>query len=134
MSIKHKFLSALVLIVSVLWVLSLNFQEVKEPVYGVSFSKFHSDELELNWKEVYLALLNDVKVRNFRFSAHWPLTEPEPGKYNFSEEQQYYYNFLVGPASRENNAISAKLERTFFDKWHGLFIARTFVSISKKIS
>jgi len=32
-----------------------------------------------------LAILNDLKVRNFRFSAHWPLTEPEEGKYNFTE-------------------------------------------------
>src|SRR5690348_16991142 len=53
--------------------------------YGVSFSKFHADELGLNWRQVYLALLDDLKIRNFRFSAHWPLTEPTDGVYNFSE-------------------------------------------------
>lgn len=53
--------------------------------YGVSFSRFHADELGLDWKETYLAILNDLRVKNFRFSAHWPLTEPEDGKYNFSE-------------------------------------------------
>ncbi len=56
-----------------------------EFTYGVSFSKFHSDELELDWKKVYLALLDDLKVRDFRLSAHWPNTEPEDGKFNFSE-------------------------------------------------
>lgn len=53
--------------------------------YGVSFSKFHSDELKLDWKPVYLAMLDDLKVKNIRFTAHWPLTEPENGKFNFSE-------------------------------------------------
>ncbi len=53
--------------------------------YGVSFSKFHSDELKLDWKETYLAILNDLGVRHIRLSAHWPLTEPEAGKFNFSE-------------------------------------------------
>ena len=53
--------------------------------YGVSFSRFHSDELNLDWRQTYLALLNDLGVRNFRFSAHWSLTEPENNKFNFSE-------------------------------------------------
>lgn len=53
--------------------------------YGVSFSKFHADELKLDWKETFQALLDDLKVRHFRFSAHWPNTEPAEGKYNFTE-------------------------------------------------
>ncbi len=53
--------------------------------YGASFSRFHSDELKLDWKKVYLALLDDLKVRDFRLSAHWPNTEPADGKFNFSE-------------------------------------------------
>lgn len=53
--------------------------------YGVSFSKYHSDELNLSWKETYLAILNDLGVRRFRFSAHWPNTEPQEDRMNFSE-------------------------------------------------
>jgi len=41
--------------------------------------------LKLDWKKTYLAILDDLKVKNFRFSAHWPLTEPADGGYNFSE-------------------------------------------------
>lgn len=106
MSKKQKFLSALVLIIAVLWVLSLDFQKVEEPVYGVSFSKFHSDELELNWAEVFLALLNNMNVRNFRFSAHWPLTEPEPGKYNFSE-----LDFQMSQAEPKNVSVILAIGR-----------------------
>lgn len=53
--------------------------------YGVSFSKFHSDELELDWRETLLAILDDLGARRIRFSAHWPMIEPEDGKFNFSE-------------------------------------------------
>jgi hypothetical protein len=56
-----------------------------KPIYGVSFSKFHSDELGLDWKDTYLNILDDLKVKNFRLSAHWPMVEPEEGKYNFKE-------------------------------------------------
>lgn len=53
--------------------------------YGVSFSVFHARELGLDWKKVYNALIDDLGVRKFRFSAHWPLTEPGDDKFNFSE-------------------------------------------------
>lgn len=79
-----KFLIAIFIIVAVFYVLSL--RSLPERItYGVSFSKFHSDELQLNWRETYLALLDDLKVRSFRFTAHWPNTEPENNKFNFSE-------------------------------------------------
>lgn len=53
--------------------------------YGVSFSKFHSDELDLDWGKTYLAVLDELKVKRLRLSAHWPMVEPIEGKYNFSE-------------------------------------------------
>jgi len=73
-------------IVVFFWLLSLEtIPREEELKYGISFSRFHTDELKLDWEETYLALLNDLGVRDFRFSAHWPLTEPKEGKYNFSE-------------------------------------------------
>jgi hypothetical protein len=79
-----KFAIFVSLVFLILFSLSLRLKP-QHPVYGVSFSKFHSDELKLDWKKVYLALLNDLKVRNLRLSAHWPNTEPAEGKFNFSE-------------------------------------------------
>ncbi len=52
--------------------------------YGVSFSKLHSDELGLNWQDVYLEILNDLGVEKLRLSAHWPQIEPERDVYDFS--------------------------------------------------
>ena len=82
---KTKFLIGVGIILSILFVFSFNFSPTEDFKYGVSFSRFHTDELGLDWKEVYLAILDDLAVRHFRFSAHWPLTEPEEGKYNFEE-------------------------------------------------
>ena len=53
--------------------------------YGVSFSKYHAEELKLDWKKVFLAILDDLHVKNFRLSAHWPNIEPKNGSFNFSD-------------------------------------------------
>jgi hypothetical protein len=73
-------------IIAILWILSINFSTPKTaPIYGVSFSRFHTDELGLDWKETFMAIQNDLKVRHYRFSAHWPIVEPQKDKYNFEE-------------------------------------------------
>ncbi|XKT74395.1 MAG: beta-galactosidase [Patescibacteria group bacterium UBA2163] len=53
--------------------------------YGVTFSKFRADELNLPWKDTYRALLEDLGVRHFRLVAHWQMIEPEQGSFNFDE-------------------------------------------------
>jgi hypothetical protein len=32
-----------------------------------------------------LAILNDLKIKELRLSAHWPMIEPQDGKFNFTE-------------------------------------------------
>lgn len=69
----------------VLILFSLSFRSSADEIrYGVSFSKFRSEELGLPWQETYLALLDDLGVRNLRLVAHWPMIEPEKGSYDFS--------------------------------------------------
>lgn len=52
--------------------------------YGVTYSKFRADELNLPWQDVYRALLADLGVRKLRLVAHWPMIEPEDGVFDFS--------------------------------------------------
>lgn len=52
--------------------------------YGVTFSNFHAEELGLDWKETYRALLDDLGVRKLRVPAYWPDVEPERDIYDFS--------------------------------------------------
>ncbi|OGF64335.1 hypothetical protein A2661_02370 [Candidatus Giovannonibacteria bacterium RIFCSPHIGHO2_01_FULL_45_24] len=53
--------------------------------YGVTFSQKFSEELGLNWRENYLAILDDLKVKDLRLVAYWDLVEPEEGKFNFND-------------------------------------------------
>lgn len=53
--------------------------------YGMSFNTMYARELGLDWKQTYDAILDDLKVRHLRLAAHWPMVEPEPNVYNFSE-------------------------------------------------
>lgn len=57
----------------------------EEIIFGVNFSQKHAQDLGLNWKKVYLALLDDLKVREIKLAAHWDLIEPEKDKFNFSD-------------------------------------------------
>lgn len=99
--LNSRFFRIVVIIFIVLWLLSLDYSKEKKPfTYGVSFSRFHTDELGLDWKETYLAILNDLKVRNFRFSAHWPLTEPEDDKFNFNE-----LDYQIGEAEKKDASV-----------------------------
>jgi hypothetical protein len=52
--------------------------------YGISFSAPQAEGLGLNWKETYLALLNDVGVKHLRLSAYWDSIESKKGVYDFS--------------------------------------------------
>ncbi|TSC85575.1 MAG: hypothetical protein G01um10148_961 [Parcubacteria group bacterium Gr01-1014_8] len=53
-------------------------------IYGMSFTKLHADELKLDWKVVYKAILDDMGVRKLRLAAHWPMTEPQRDRYDFA--------------------------------------------------
>ena len=54
-------------------------------VYGMSFNTMYANELHLDWREVYDAILDDLGVRHLRLAAHWPMVEPSPGVYNWTE-------------------------------------------------
>jgi len=53
--------------------------------YGITFSQKYAQELGLDWKKVYLAMLDELKVKNFRLSAYWDLIEKEKNIYDFRD-------------------------------------------------
>ncbi|MCK4520262.1 beta-galactosidase [Candidatus Parcubacteria bacterium] len=53
--------------------------------WGVSFSQKHAQALGLNWQETYIAILDDLNVKNLRLIAYWDLIEPEKDDYNFQD-------------------------------------------------
>ena len=53
--------------------------------YGVSFSTMHAEELGLDWRSAYLAVLDDLKARDLRIPAYWPRVEKARDGYDWSE-------------------------------------------------
>ncbi len=54
--------------------------------FGVTFSVIYArDQLNLDWKEVYDAILDDLGVRKIRIPIYWSEIEPQPGVYDFSD-------------------------------------------------
>lgn len=80
----YKIIIAVLIVFVALQVFSIR-QIPQNITYGVSFSKLHSDELGVPWKETYTAILDELNVKHLRLSAHLPMIEPVAGKYNFSE-------------------------------------------------
>ncbi len=53
--------------------------------YGMSFNTLYANELGLDWKETYDAIVDELGVRHLRLAAHWPMVEPINDVYNFEE-------------------------------------------------
>lgn len=60
-------------------------EPAEEMVYGVSFSKPFAERLGLDWKEVYFAILDELKVKKLRLPAYWTEIESIEGQYDFSD-------------------------------------------------
>jgi hypothetical protein len=62
--------------------------------FGATFSKEFCDDLKLDWKETYIAILDDLKVKNLRLPAYWDEIEQEEGTYDFTD-----LDYMVNQAS-----------------------------------
>ena len=54
-----------------------------QPKTGVTFSKSYAEYLGLDWRKTYLAILDELKVKNIRLAAPWNEIEPQIGAWNF---------------------------------------------------
>ena len=52
---------------------------------GMTFSSRYATGLGLDWKETYLALLDDVGVKKMRLPVYWDLVEKEQGTYDYAD-------------------------------------------------
>ncbi|MCX6760518.1 MAG: beta-galactosidase [Candidatus Nealsonbacteria bacterium] len=54
-------------------------------IWGINFSQKHAQNLGIDWKESYSALIDELGVRNIKLAVHWDLIEPRQGEYDFSD-------------------------------------------------
>jgi len=84
--IKKIFIIILVIIILVMALFFIgNPPKPEKIIWGVNFSQKHAQNLELDWKESYSALIDELGVRNIRLAVNWDLIEPGKGKYDFSD-------------------------------------------------
>ena len=57
----------------------------KNVTWGVNFSVKQTDFLELDARETYLAILDDLGAKNVKISVYWDLIQKEQGVYDFDE-------------------------------------------------
>jgi len=76
--------------------------QYKPGFFGVTFSTKFCREMGLDPKEVYLAVLDDLKVKEIRLPIYWDEIEKTPGVFDFtdydyiiSEGQKRGVNFIV---------------------------------------
>jgi hypothetical protein len=52
---------------------------------GMTFSNKYATSIGIDWKENYIAMLDDLKIRKIRIPVYWDLVESKKGEYDFSE-------------------------------------------------
>jgi hypothetical protein len=97
---KISLLVLILLIAGFIWLirkptgLAGNADEIK---WGVAFSKTFAADMGLDWRENYLAILDDLGAKRIRLPLYWQDVEPEPGKYDFED-----YDWMVEEAGKRN--------------------------------
>lgn len=91
----------LLLFLTARWWNPIVFPEVKNPLYGVSFSVKQAKNLELDWKANFIALLDDMGVKNFRLMSYWDDGERERGVIDLSD-----LDWQIAEASKRGATVS----------------------------
>src|SRR4028118_2094102 len=50
-----------------------------QPLIGTSFAKAAAEDLGVDWRANYIALLDDLQIRQFRLMSYWEEIEPKQG-------------------------------------------------------
>lgn len=78
--------------------------EHKPDFFGITFSTKFSEELGLDWREVYLAALDDLQVKEIRLPIYWDQIEKERGVYDFSD-----YDYIISEGAKRGVKFVANI-------------------------
>jgi hypothetical protein len=57
----------------------------KENQIGVTFSALYAQQIGLDWKAAYLAMLDDLEIKHVRLPVYWDRVEANEGQYDFAD-------------------------------------------------
>jgi len=94
-----------------------NWSTKSEPLkLGVTFSTAYSYNLGLDPRETFLALLNDLQIKDFRVPIYWSEIEPARGEFDWQ-----MLDFMVTEAARHNAKLTLVIGRKV-PRWPECFI------------
>ncbi len=64
--------------------------DVPQNFFGVTFSKKFAEELELDWREAFIATIDDLDVKYIRLPIYWDEVERANGVFDFSN-----YDYMI---------------------------------------
>jgi hypothetical protein len=68
--------------------------------WGIAYSRIFSEQMGLDWRENYLAIVNDLRPEYLRLPVYWQDIEPEPGKFTWD-----YYDWMIDQAEKNKIKI-----------------------------
>lgn len=68
--------------------------------YGATFSVLDAEQLGLDWKQAYVAVLDDLGVRKLRLPLYWPMLEPSQGTFAWGDA-----DFLLHQAQQRGASV-----------------------------
>ncbi len=91
----------LIILFFILFLLSRGYIYNKDDLeYGLTFSHKQAISLGLDWKEAYLAILDDLGVKKLRLAAYWDVIEAEKGYYDWD-----YLDWQIAEAEKRGVEI-----------------------------
>lgn len=95
-----------ILLTAILLLAFPSFLPVNQTV-GVTFSAPQATGIGLNWKEAYIATLDDLQIRHLRLSAYWDSIQPDnQDSYNFSD-----LDYQMSEAQKRNAHVVLSIGR-----------------------
>lgn len=92
-------LAALILFYGISWIPTY---ENASAVWGLTFSQYYAmEELGLDWRAAYLAILDELKPAKVRLIAYWQYLEPQPNNLRFAD-----LDFQVTEAARRGIPVT----------------------------
>lgn len=67
-------------------IFNATYQFPKRITYGVTFSAQYAKYMELDWKRVYIQMLDELKIKRLRLPSYWEEIESATGILNFEDE------------------------------------------------
>ena len=84
--VKIAIISVAVMIVfSLIWLFVGSAPVPAEVAWGVNFSQMQAQALGLDWEKTYLALLDDLGVKNIKLLVQWDFVEGKKDQLYFSD-------------------------------------------------